>query len=91
MNTSKNSHSSASFINTVRLHTPKTGQQTRGTAAKDNCSTTAQKLYKANPILEFAEAQQVLCSLPLLRAALSGKAGDQTQVFLTQPTTHVSM
>lgn len=56
MSTLQNSHSSASFTNTVGLHTSKPGQQT--TVTKSNCRTTAQKLYKVNPILDPAEAEQ---------------------------------
>lgn len=52
MNTLQNSHSSA----TVGLHTPKPGQQT--TVTKSNCRIIAQKLYKANPISEPAEAKE---------------------------------
>lgn len=56
MSTLQNSHSSASFTNTVGLHTSKPGQQT--TVTKSNCRTIAQKLYKVNPILDPAEAEQ---------------------------------
>lgn len=63
MNTLQNSHSSASFTNTVELHTPNLGQQTTGTVTKCNCSATAQKLHKANPILQSAEAKQEDSSL----------------------------